>query len=104
MPLRDQIVDAGQQILDLFVAPIGENGLRERDAAAAAAAIIDAQNDVALGREHLRFELISIQHQGVFVLAVGSAMDPQNRRILAAGDIGRRLDRLIHESRRRLCS
>src|ERR1700678_1841020 len=73
---RHQVIDAGQEVLDFLVAPIGEYGLLEIDGSAAAASIVDAQDDIALGREHLRLELIAIQNQGVLVLAIGAAVDP----------------------------
>jgi hypothetical protein len=83
---RDQMIDAGQQVLHLDVAPIGKYCFSKGCAAAAAAAIVDAQHDETLGRKHLRFELVAVENQGMLVLAVGAPVNPQHGRIFAPGD------------------
>ena len=96
MPRRDRVVDAGEQVLDLLVTPVGEDGARILRAAAGAAAIVDREHHVAVGREQLPLErrAVARQLERVVVLAVRAAVDPQDRRIAAPGDVVRRLDDL----------
>ena len=61
--------------------------LLPRVAAAGAAAIVDRQHDVAVGGEEL-----AIERERVLILSVRPAVDDQQRRILRAGLVARRLD------------
>src|SRR6202041_324311 len=82
---------------DLFVAPVGRYRLGTLQSASAAAAVVDAQDHETLRREHLRLELIALERQRMLVRSIGSAVDPQYGRILAAGDIrGRRDDESVN--------
>src|ERR1700677_4191640 len=67
---RDQMINAGKQVLDLLVAPVPEYRFRKFNAAPAAAAVVHARHDKTLGRIHLRFEFIAVQSHGMLVLPV----------------------------------
>ena len=64
-----------------------EDGLLERAAAPRAAAVVDRQNDVAVGREEL-----SLEAERVIVLAVRPAVDVEQHRVALCRPVGRRLD------------
>ena len=74
------MIHRAEQVDDFLVAPVGEDRLLERAAAAVAAAVVHRDDDVAVGGEELALEV-----EGVLVLPVRPAVDPQQRRILAAG-------------------
>ena len=70
------MVDACEQVLDLLIAPVGKYRFCVINAAPAAAAVVHKENDEAFGREHLRLELIAIQHERMFNLFIRAAMNP----------------------------
>ena len=74
------MVHRAEQVDDFLAAPVREDRLLERAAAAVAAAVVHRDDDVAVGGEELALEA-----ERVLVLAVGTAVDPQQRRILLPG-------------------
>ena len=78
-PIFCDVVHRAEQVDDFLVAPVGEDRLLVRAAAAVAAAIVHRDDDVAVGGEQLALEA-----ERVLVLAVRAAVDAQQRRILAA--------------------
>ena len=81
-PIVYDVVHRAEQIDDLLVAPVGEDRLLVGAAAAVAAAVVDGDDHVAVGREQLALEA-----ERVLVLAVRAAVDAQQRRILAPGTV-----------------
>src|ERR1022692_1377658 len=75
--LRHDVIDTGQQVLDFQMTPVGEYRLRVIKSAAAAASIIDAEDDIAFGGEHLPLELPLIETEIVLVLPARAAVYPQ---------------------------
>ena len=74
----DRLVDGAEQIHHFLVAPVGEDRLLIRRAAAVRAAIVHRQHGVAI-----RGEELAIEAEAIAVLAVRSAVDVQNHRQLA---------------------
>ena len=74
-------VHRAEQVHHFLVAPVGEDRLLEGVAAAVAAAIVHREHDVAVRGEQLALEV-----EGVLVLAVRTAVDPQQRGILPRRD------------------
>ena len=69
----DGFVDAGEQVFDFVVAPVGGDGLGVVLAAAGAAAVVHVELGVALGGEPLAQEV-----EAVLVLSVGAAVDEED--------------------------
>src|SRR5580698_7395587 len=67
------------------MAPIGEDAASKFRAAAAAAAIVDCEDNVAVRSKKLALDLerISIEEERVTVLPIWSAMNPEQSWILA---------------------
>ena len=70
-------VHGAEQVDHFLVAPVGENRLLKRIPAAVAAAVVHRDDDIAVGGKQLPLEV-----ERVRVLAIGSAVDPQEDRIL----------------------
>ena len=85
-PDGDHVIHGGLEIQHLFVAPVGGDRDLVFFAAARAAAVIHIHHHVAVGGEQLALEI-----EGVGILSVGTAVDAQQRRVLAAGLEIRRL-------------
>src|SRR6266850_3799763 len=80
--------------------PVGKDAAGEFRAAPGAAAIVDGEHHKAMGREQLSLERwpVALQLEGVVVLAVGSAVDPHDRRIATSGNVVGWLDELsVHD-------
>ena len=90
--LRHDVIDTGQQVLDFQMTPVGEYRLRVIKSAAAAASIIDAEDDIAFGGEHLPLELPLIETEIVLVLPARAAVYPQKSRVCFAWLVVRWLD------------
>ena len=79
MPDATDVVHAGEQIDDFLVAPVGEDRLLVRLAAAVAAAIVHVEHRVAV-----RGEQLALEAERMLVLAVWAAVNAQQHRILRA--------------------
>ena len=91
MPDGDRLVHGAEEVHDLHVAPVGEDGLLVRAPAARAAAVVDRQDDVAVGGEEL-----AVEAEGVLVLSVRPAVDVEEGRVFLSG---RKRGRLDHQVR-----
>src|SRR5262249_9304016 len=85
-PQLHDLIDRGLQIVDLIVAPVGGDRLRELRPASGAPAIVHRQDGVAVRREPLPLEA-----EGMLVLRVRAAMNPEQHRNLRAWNEARRL-------------
>src|SRR5882724_5271817 len=93
--LLDQVVHAGDEILDFFVSPVGKDCAGEGITSSAAAAIVDAEDHKPVCGKQLAFELIPVKCKRVLVLQVRTPVYPQYGGISAAPlEIGR----LDHEA------
>ena len=86
------MIDGGKKVFNFQVTPVRDNRLGKIIATATAAAIIDAEHDVALRGEHLPLELPQIVTQIVLILAARPAVYPHHGGILFSLLIIRRLD------------
>ena len=68
--LLDGFVDAGEQVDDLLVAPVGEDGLLVGGVAAVAAAVVHVEHCVAFAGEEL-----PLGGEAVAVLAAGASVN-----------------------------